>query len=57
MLCGYLILYKKMGIKMVTEELNKAYGSFFRHQLLKDNLMNKFITFDKIRLRKVSKRY
>ena len=46
-----------MGIKMVTEELNKAYGSFFRHQLLKDNLMNKFITFDKIRLQKVSKRY
>ena len=42
---------------MVTKELNKAYGSLFRHQLRKDNLINKFITFDKIRLHKVSKRY
>ena len=45
-----------MLIKMVTEELNKAYGSLLRHQLRKDNLANKVITFDKIGYKKVSKR-
>ena len=45
-----------MWIKMVTKELNKAYGSLFRHQLRKDNLANKVITFDKIRLQKSIKK-
>ena len=48
--------YIKVPIKMVTEELNKAYGSLLRHQLRKDNLANKVITFDKIRLQKSIKK-
>ena len=45
-----------MLIKMVTEELNKAYGSLLCHQLRKDNLANKVIIFDKIRLQKSIKK-
>ena len=36
--------------------IEKAYGSLLRYQLRKDNLANKVITFDKIRLQKSIKK-
>jgi len=49
--------YKKVPIKMVTEELNKAYGSLLRHQYEGLTLQISLSHLIKRGYKKVSKRY